>query len=353
MADRGGRQIIRFIKKLAIFVVLLFVVDVVMGRFIETVFYLQPSGKYARLTRAIKNTTADIVIFGSSHAHRHYVPSILEAATGLECYNAGTKGQRMIFNLSLQEVIFKHHVPKITLLNVDPRFLYKDEKEYEKLADLLPYYRKNHGLLKVLSLRGPFEKYKLLSHLYPYNSTLVHIVYFYLEPKKDFSGYRPLIGNLKPQGSVRQVRNIDPEGNEDIEITSGFKEIDLKCIEALERFIANCTRYGSKLILIVSPNFAGNAYDNDPSFNKIKEIVSRYNVPFLNYADHPLFSLKRKYFHDFQHMNKTGAEQFSRMVSKQLVSLTGLTVQKGNGRLRTTQTHKGQANRIGLPDESM
>ena len=328
MATKGGRQIKRFIKKLSLFIALLLVLDLVMGRLMETVFYLQPSGKYARLTRAVKNTTADIIIFGSSHAHRHYVPSILEKGTGLECYNAGTKGQGMIFNMALQEVMFSHHVPKISILNIDPRFLCKDEKQYEKLADLLPYYRKNHELRKVLLLRGPFEKYKLFSRLYPYNSTLVHIAYFYLNPQKDYSGYRPLIGNLKQRISIRNVQNEDMEEQEnDDEDTFEKKEIDPKCVEALNKFITNCFLNGSKLLIVVSPNFAGNAYENDPSFDKIKNIVSLYNVPFLNYSNHHLFALNGEYFHDFQHMNEKGAKLLSHMITKQLVTLFDLSVQ--------------------------
>ena len=339
MVGQNRKQIHRFFKKMIFFIVFLAILDVLLGRFIEIVFFLQPSGKYARLTKAINNTTADILIFGSSHAHRHYVPSILEEATGLKCYNAGTKGQRMIFNLALQEVIFNHHVPKITILSIDPKFVYNDEKQYEKLSDLLPYYRKNHELRNVLYKRGPYEKYKLLSHLYPYNSTLVHIVYFYLNPQKDFSGYRPLIGNIKPHRSKYLENNNDVDDAVDAEDESLKRDIDPNSIEALEKFIANCSRYGSKLIMIVSPNFAGNGYENDPSFNKIKGIVTQHKIPFINYSDNKMFALNGKYFHDFQHLNKNGARLFSHMVARQLLSIDGLAGKKNNEHISTRQNN--------------
>lgn len=310
----------RFNIAIKVFVLVLIIaaVDQFMGRAIEKIFYMQGSGKYARITKAIDNSTADIFIFGSSHAHRHYNPSIISSVTGLKCYNVGTKGQGILFNLAVQEEIFNRHVPKITILNIDPKILYQNPKLYDRLADLLPYYRKHKSLAKHLNLRGPFEKYKLKSNLYPYNSTLAHIVYFHLVPQKDIFGHRPLIGNIQPRKVTNVALKLEDQNKSITKVPE--KLLDQNFVNAFNAFIDNCRDYGSRLILIASPNYSGDPYDNDNSFNQIREIIKNKDVEFYNFSGHNLFKLNEEYFHDLQHMNKQGAGLFSKMIGEKIQS---------------------------------
>jgi hypothetical protein len=311
---------LRVALRIIVLVLILGAVDQFMGRAIEKIFYMQGSGKYARITKAIDHSTADIFIFGSSHAHRHYDPSIISSITGAECYNVGTKGQGILFHLAVQEAIFNRHVPEITILNIDPKILYENKKLYDRLADLLPYYRKHKSLDRHLTLRGPFEKYKLKSGLYPYNSTLAHILYFHLVPQNDVFGHRPLIGNIKP----RKFKNVALEERDQNQnkIASRTAELPLdeNFINAFNAFIDNCRKYGSRLILIASPNYSGDPYTNDISFNQIRAIINEKNIEFYNFSGHNVFKLNEAYFHDLQHMNKQGARLFSKIIAERIQS---------------------------------
>jgi hypothetical protein len=314
------KQNVKFhiVLKILVLVFIIAAVDLFLGRAIEKIFYMQGTGKYARITKAIDNSTAEIFVFGSSHAHRHYNPRIISSVTGLNCYNVGTKGQGILFNLAVQEEIFNRHVPQITILNIDPKILYQNPKLYDRLADLLPYYRKHKSLAKHLNLRGPFEKYKLKSNLYPYNSTLAHIIYFHLVPQKDISGHRPLIGNIKPRKINNVTLKLEDQYNSDSKVPE--KPLDQNFMNAFNTFIDNCRNYGSRLILIASPNYSGDSYNNDNSFNQIRKIIEDKGIEFYNFSGHSIFKLNEEYFHDLQHMNKQGAGLFSKMIAEKIQS---------------------------------
>ncbi len=314
----GNQSIsITFIKKIGLFVLVLCAVDFLLGAALEKLFYLQRGGKYSRITRAIyQNSGTDVLVLGSSTAHRHYIPSIISDETRLTCYNAGTKGQRMIFNLALQESIYNHYKPKYIILNIDPKFLSDHKKQYEKLADLLPYYRKNRSLEDILSKRSRFEKYKLISNLYPYNSTLAHIFYYLFTEQRDDDGFRPLRGTIKPRVKKKSNVNTQPIINE---LETGESEtVDLESINAFKRFIDNCKKNGTHLILVTSPNFSGQNYSEEPSFTEIKRIANSNDIPFIDFSSHQEFSLNGQLFHDYQHLNERGAKKFTHLLADEL-----------------------------------
>ena len=63
----------------------------------------------------LENTNAQVLIFGSSHAHRHYVPEVFEKTLKKTTYNAGAEGQQLLYHLAMQQMIVKRVKPEVII----------------------------------------------------------------------------------------------------------------------------------------------------------------------------------------------------------------------------------------------
>jgi len=83
------RKISLILQKVVTFLVVLLIIDYTLGSAAKWIFTNQKTGKFARMTYSMKKTTAEVIIFGSSHAARHYMPDIFENELNQTCYNVG------------------------------------------------------------------------------------------------------------------------------------------------------------------------------------------------------------------------------------------------------------------------
>ena len=65
---------------------------------------------------------ANILIFGSSRAAHHYVPSILSDSLDMSCYNCGLDGNGIIYGYGKLKTITARYYPKIVILDIQPTF---------------------------------------------------------------------------------------------------------------------------------------------------------------------------------------------------------------------------------------
>ena len=120
------------------------------------------------------STLADMLIIGSSRANHHYVPSVFEDSLKISFYNAGRDGNGTFYQLALLKTILKRYTPKIIVFDYSSVFV-KGAEEYDQMASLLPYYRTHKEIQPLVEMKSPFEKIKLLSEIYPFNSQLLTI----------------------------------------------------------------------------------------------------------------------------------------------------------------------------------
>lgn len=296
--------------KMIKFCIIFLIIDFSLGYIVKELFYSQKTGKYARATYAIKDTQADILVFGSSHAHRHYIPDILEKELKQSAYNAGAEGQQLLYHTALQEMVLKRYTPETIILNIDDDFLYKFEEAYSRLGDLHPYYGEHKNELKeVLGLRSKFVNFKLFFKSYTANSTIVHVIRYAAAPQIDYKGYRPLYGKLKPAQAVSD----NDEKREEV--------IDQNFIAALETFATNAKMNNIELFFVTSPSYFKKKYKTNDSFNKIQEIATNERIPLINFYNAKEFLSKKELFHDTSHLNKEGATIFMKLLSERIKEL--------------------------------
>ncbi len=308
--------IIKIIK----FTIVFLIVDFVLGIISNQLFYSQETGKYARSTHAVEKTNAEIIVFGSSHAHRHYVPKIFEKELGKTCYNAGAEGQQLLYHTALQEMILKRVKPKLIVLNIDENFLYTSKQAYDRLSDLHPYYAgHSKELSAILGLKSRFIDFKLFFKSYQMNSTIVHALRYYVSPQLDYHGYRPLYGKINPN----KVNSHTKE-----EVKEYVELIDDNFVEVVEKFIDNARNNGCELVFVTSPTFNKVNHDKNKSFIRIKEIIATKKVPFIDFFNSSDFNGKSELFHDFSHLNNDGAELFTKQLTKKIMDMNLINYNK-------------------------
>lgn len=116
--------------------------DFALGKLYEWLYFSKISMQNDRLIHSVLGTTEDILIFGSSRALHHYIPTILEDSLGMTAYNVGSGGQNIFFHLALLEAALERYTPKAAIFELMTLdfVLTPSEWDKEKLSVLLPFY---------------------------------------------------------------------------------------------------------------------------------------------------------------------------------------------------------------------
>ena len=313
------KEIKKFLINIALFVIILVFIDFVLGSITQKIFFSQKTGKYARATYAIKEADENIIVLGSSHAHRHYVPEVFKQEIGKTAFNAGAEGQQLLYHFGLLKMILKKESkPDLIILNIDDYFLYDTPVAYDRLNDLHPYYGEYRDeLYPILKLNSDFVDLKLFFKGYQTNSTLVHALRYYASPQTTLNGYRPLYGKVTKE-SLNSM-TIFKEHTEKIE--GDF-------VWALKELIKTAKSNDVKLIFVTSPNVLEKDLKGNKSFNKIKQIAKEGEILFLDYYNDKRFLNQYDIFHDISHLNDDGARLFTKILSKDLLDRGA--IQKGS-----------------------
>jgi hypothetical protein len=314
-------QVIKQYRYLLLFILLSVFLDKLLGEALRYLYFNQKSGSQYKTIYATTKTKADVLVFGSSKAHYHYVSDIFSSRLGKSFYNAGSDGQNIFFHLALNKIILNRYKPQIILLDIIPNELEYQQASYERTAALLPYYKDYKEVRPIIDMNGSFERIKLLSGIYPFNSNILTIAMGNLgigvTERDDACGS----GRLNRVMDTSQVKESD-YGDRNRKVV-----VDPQKITAFEEFILNTRAHGVELYVVISPIYglteAGNVYG--PLF----DIIDKYKVKVFNFiSDEELQNFR--YYADINHLNAEGALLFSRMVADSLLShpsamLPGLT----------------------------
>ncbi|WP_322934062.1 hypothetical protein VCM39_09995 [Bacteroides sp. CG01] len=288
----------RFFFLFANLFAVLCILDYGIGKFLEYLYFNQKQGKLYNITYAIEEQTNDVIVMGSSRAMHHYNPDIISDSLKLSCYNAGYDGQGILYHEAILNTILQRYTPKIIILDVNNYELSINEASYDLLSILNPYVAKHPILKETVNQKGKFERYKFLSHIYPYNSLFARIIMGNLNfSTKDVSenGFTAQTGIWEqPIDSITFLKN---------------EILDKQKVHSLNKFLKECKKKGTSLYVIYSPTYRKEK-NVSKSINYIKNTCKEYDIPFISYQNNPNFT-NNLLFHDFDHLNDKGAEYFS------------------------------------------
>lgn len=303
--QKFNNNYVRFLANALLFLLIVLVFDQLLGRTLRHFYFTSTSGDYYRTTYAMDSTKADIIILGSSRASHHYIPKLIEDSLGMSCYNTGRDGNYLLYNYAIFKSILKRYNPKIIILDINPSELYRTNNSYENLTSLLPYYHDKIELRNIIDLRSKFEKYKMLSAIYPFNSTFITIIKgnrgYYDENK--LKGYIPLQGTTLLR-------------KKPILLTEDSKELDLNKLNAIEYMSQICEQNSIRFIVVQSPRYVN---VNQKAENKIlNEIMAKYNCYYFNLVNEPMFMDNPSLFRDTPHLNEDGAQLFTWLILQKI-----------------------------------
>lgn len=288
----------RFVCKVALFLVGLFVIDFILG-FGARYLISHAIGGDTRLNNYIcHQMREECLVFGSSRGMHHYDPHVIEDSLKLSCWNCAKDGNGIIMMYGRYKMISARYAPKVLIYDVQASY------------DLVPW--DNHQFLGGLrydydepSIDSIFwsvdktERYKMLLNGYRYNSKWLQLISDNVHPLlSDDKGYRPVDKKMvyKPKRGEAKRESY---------------HYDSLKLFYMEKLIKSCQAKGTKLIFAISPQFG--MFD-DEVYEPLKELCAKYRVPLVNHYCDKEFVTTSDYFYDSSHMNRTGATKYTKKV---------------------------------------
>lgn len=300
---------IRFFLKLTKLFAFLLILDFLIGNILSHYYFKNQRNYNYRTTYAIDSTTASLLIFGSSRASHHYRPDVFENYLGVTYYNTGRDGEFILYNCAVLKAILKRYSPKMIILDFSPGEFAKTTDNYDRLSALLPFYRTHPEMRSIIELRSKFEKMKLISYIYPYNSSLLNILsqnaILPREKKEDIQGYLPL--TKKWSDSIKLENPTTPY------------KVDSITVNTFQSFIRDCKNSKVQLYIVCSPLFIKSSHI-DYSVQLANQIAEKYDVKFFNYVTDTNFINHATLFDDPAHLNNDGAKLFSMTVANRIAN---------------------------------
>lgn len=247
----------------------------------------------------------DLLIYGSSRAWVHIDPNIIEEKTGFSSFNFGIDGHNFeLQNLRHRENLKVHGYPKYIIYSVDLFTLAKRPDLFNS-EQFLPFMFRNEDISKTLLEYEGF---------YPSD--------FYI-PMARYFGKKQTWDQLflRNPNTKRELgyRGFDLEWNNDFKTAKENKgsmnvELDSASMLEFEKLIDELTQNNVKVCLVYTPEYyeaQGFVKNRSEIIQWYLEIASKKNIIFLDYSDSSI-SQNKTLFYNGSHMNKTGAELFTR-----------------------------------------
>jgi hypothetical protein len=297
------------LKRFAILAVTIFLLDWGIGAVLKHFFFTKKSGADYRTAHVINNVKTDVLVFGSSKAVYHYDTKIIGDSLHMSVYNAGRDLSYIYYHYALLKAALERYSPKLVVLDTRAnefyRFRYGEDRD--RINVLLPFYDSHPELREICQLRGPFERYKLLSKMYPYNSLILNELVELLpiaRYQKDDSqnGYIAKYGEVKPPKGPYTVNDA----------------IDTTAAGYYKKFVELCKAKNVPLVVVYSPIYQSINSGANRNVQYVMQLCKDNNVPVLNYLNDATFADEPRYFFDALHLNRQGSVIFSSTVAGKL-----------------------------------
>lgn len=297
-----------FLLKIGLLIGIVVVADVVIGYSLETITNSITVGGQGRDNYIANQAEEDVLVFGSSRAIHHYNPEIIEDELGMSCFNCGDDGDGIILAYGRLLMLKERHHPKVVIYDVNPSFDLEVNDNHKYLGRLKSHYDRD-VIKPIFNAIDKKEKYKMVSHLYRYNSKFLQNLFVFATGRANddgIKGFRPSKGSLDRM----KVKDTDQNG-----IDKAY-ELDTLKIRFINEFIDSCE--GATLYFVVSPIWYGM---NEMKLKTIRDICEKRGIPFFDYSNDPKYVRQDKWFKDGVHLNSIGADEFTDDLVQQIITL--------------------------------
>jgi hypothetical protein len=272
-------------------------------------------GEFGKLrTLFLTPNDYDMLFIGTSRCETGFIPGVIDSITGLRSFNAGVVGS----GFQLQEAVLRAYLehsrpPRFVVINVDFYALNR-ENEISHFPRYFPYLSNaplRNGLRK-LDPRIPTFRSAA-----PYSLTFLNDRYRYAAAR-GFTGITSSFDRQFQNGFVPAQKKF-PDQFRELKGSYGTQDHQ-DGIDALKEVIRLCRQERIQPILVAAPSFKGFT-DRVPSRHQALGLVSstaqENGLVFLDYTGQ-LMTADTTLFADLNHLNLQGAQQFSRLVGRDL-----------------------------------
>lgn len=293
-------------KKICLFTLLVICSDYLFGICMNKIYSHTEKGDHGRNNYICNDANQDVLIFGSSRAIHHYDPSILEKNLGMSCYNCGEDGMGIVLSYGRYKLFQRKHQPKLIIYDIEVAYDLLKNENTKYLGFLRPFYD-DPEIKSIFEEVNPNEKYKMISHLYRYNSRWLDIIAQYRSKSNIYSRdykFAPL------------NRTIDYEP-ETYKFASDEDCDDLK-LKIWDKFLNDCERNNTKIVFVISPVYGEKS---NHVLKPFANLIQKHDVTLLDHFSDELFINNKELFADKMHLNTEGAKRLSEKVSLEIKSL--------------------------------
>lgn len=301
-AGKTNKPAYFFYRFFILFLVLAFI-DLVAGNMLTHFYFKINHDENYRTTYVIERAREQILIIGSSRATHHYNPDAIGDSLKMSCYNAGRDGNFIFYYYAVLQSVVKRYKPQMIILDIAAEDIEVKSDSYDKISTLLPYYKNHPEIRSIIELKSPFEKYKLISRIYPYNSNLLRIVLGNLDLRNKKNN------ELQEKGYIKAGSKWDRP----LQLMSDSNDLDTIKTHYLRLFIECCRNEGINLCIFSSPTYLKSNQEWN-YVGVIREMAAAYQVPFWDYSQDPYYLCHPALFSDVHHLNVEGAEVYSQQV---------------------------------------
>ena len=302
----------KFLIKFLILLFILVISDILLGLLFDNLLKKQRDGRLFKILYSIDESREDIIIIGSSHAEQNFNPNVFSKELGMSCWNAGRGGQGLSYFLAIEHEILLRYSPEILIINIEPQIL-EGDIDLIRLSILRPFTKNHKSISELLAKTDYFEKYKLSSNIYRYNSMMFYFLrpYFFKNKDGSFSDR-----GWKPKNGIIPSSLIPPE-NKNIN-TDIYGKLNPDKVNFFIQLINLVNEKQTKLVLTFSPDFIPYSGETT-SIRYIKNLSKTKGYVVFDFSRDSSFVKKQNYFYDLQHLNSTGANLFSKSLSDSIL----------------------------------
>jgi hypothetical protein len=253
---------------------------------------------------------SDIVIYGSSRAWKHLSPKIITQKTNISAYNLGIEGHNFwLQNLRHQLLLKKNKKPKLIIFSVDIFTLQKNKDLYNS-EQFLPYMLWNNQIEETTISYNGFNRFD-------YNIPLIRYYGKYKEVVTAVSVFLKPTNNKIKRVNGYQGQNkkwSDDFSKAKLKMNKYKISLDEKTVVLFEKFLKDMNEEGVKVVFVYTPEFI----EGQKFIQGRKELISlyskfskQYNIPFYDFSKDAI-CYRKDFFYNSNHLNKEGAELFTR-----------------------------------------
>ncbi len=291
----------KFLINIICFCVLLIIVDRCIGGICDFLRENAKGGTTKKQIYMANELVDDVVIFGSSRATHHYVPSIIEDSLGLTCFNMGQDGNGIVLMYGRYQMLLERYNPKLIIYDIESFFDFSANYDNSRYLDRLKeFYDKECVRKEFWELVKWKELWKMESKMYRNNSKVMAIVGDNVLCRNLNKGYIPLYGAVT-DSTKYEYEFVD----------STDWELDSVKLSLFERFVCDTKARDIPLAMFVSPVYAQSARVD---YVEAEKICAKYDVPFYYLMEMDGIADDCTMFQDRTHMNNTGAEKYTREI---------------------------------------